>query len=100
MRFQDIDVRLNSVETLANQWNTASQEIIDAGINRINNTLQPAIDAAISQLNTLSIETALLQGSVVSDQANVTETLSNLVSEATAIVSNLESLGTVDGGTF
>jgi hypothetical protein len=100
IRLQDIDVRLNAVETLSSQWDTASQEIINAGIDRINNTLQPAIDAFILQLNTLSSSTASLQATILGDQANVTETLNNLLLEATAIVSNLESLGTVDGGTF
>jgi phosphopantetheine adenylyltransferase len=88
-RLRDIDVRLNAVEAFTNVANNASQQIIDTGVARINDTLQPAITAAQAEVVSLS-------GSV----SNVNSILTGLVSEAQGIVNTLQSLAVVDGGTF
>lgn len=99
-KFKDIDIRLNSVEAFTSDAEVASQTIIDAGISRINDTIQPYLDSLTTQANALAITVSSLQGQVLTDQGNLTAQLANLVATANAIIANLESLGTIDGGTF
>jgi hypothetical protein len=100
LRFQDIDIRLNSVETFAAASGAAAQEVIDAGIARIDNTLQPAINAALAEVATLTTSVNNLQGAVLTNENNALDALNALLTEANGIIANLESLGIVSGGTF
>lgn len=99
-RLQDIDLRLNAAEGQFAKFDAGSQSIIDAGINRINTTLQPIITAAQNQVNDLAGQVASLQAQVLTDQGNLTAQLNSLLAQAQTLVANLESLGSIDGGTF
>jgi flagellar hook-basal body complex protein FliE len=99
-RFQDIDLRLNAVEAFTNVANDASDQIINAGIARINTSFQPLLNSLIVQVNETTTAVAALEATVVTDQNSVTAQLTALLAAAQGLVTNLEGLGTVDGGTF
>lgn len=99
-RFQDIDLRLNAAESQFDKFDTASQAVIDAGILRINTTFQPLLDSLITQTNTTTAAVVALQNTVITDQDSITVQLNALLSQAQALVANLQSLGTIEGGTF
>jgi hypothetical protein len=99
-RFQDLDLRLNEVESFTSNIDDAAQQVIDAGIYRIDNTFQPALNALIAEIGTLSGSVAELQDTVIADQNNITVQLNALLSTAEGLVAELESLATIDGGAF
>ena len=101
-RFQDIDVRVNSVEnaTLTAQIQSAVDLVTQAGIARINDTITPLINNTTANVNALQADVTALQELVVTDQNNVISQLNSILTQAQAILSNLETLGTIQDGTF
>lgn len=101
-RFQDIDVRVNSVEnaTLAAQIQGAVDLVTQAGIARINDTITPLVNNITANVNALQSDVTALQNLVVSDQNNIISQMNSLLAQAQSIVSNLEALGTIQDGTF
>lgn len=100
VRFQDIDVRLNAVESYTSTINDIEDQVVAQGINRINTTIQPFMDGLVAQLNTLTTTVASLQNSVLTDQGNLNDQLNTLLTEGQTLIDNLESLGTISDGTF
>ena len=99
-RWQDIDVRVNACESFTGSIDQAISDVIAQGLNRIDGTLVPIINNLVDQVNQLTAEVANLQGTVLTDQQSVTTQLNALLAQAQAIVNNLQTLGTVQGGTF
>ena len=99
-KFQDIDLRLNFVESYAAQITASSDSIIALGLSRINTTVQPVLDALIIDFNNLTVSVDALQNLVVTDQDNVVGQLNTLLATAQTLVANLQSLGTISDGTF
>jgi uncharacterized iron-regulated protein len=100
VRFQDIDVRLNAVESYTATINSIADQVAAQGIARINATVQPFMDGLVAQLNALTTTVASLQNSVLVDQGNLTDQLNTLLAEGQTLIDNLESLGTISDGTF
>lgn len=99
-KFQDIDVRLNFVESYASQITSQADDVATLGLARINSQIQPVVDAINAQVATLSTSVTNLQALVISDQNNITSQLDALLATAQTLVANLQSLGTVQDGTF
>lgn len=100
LRFENIDVRLNAVEGFTNTANEAATEIINAGITQINEVFTPLLQSLVTQVDDMETTVSGLEQTVISDQNSVTEQLQSLLTQAEGLVSDLESLGVVDGGTF
>jgi hypothetical protein len=100
VRLQDIDLRLNAGEAQYAKFDSAAQQIIDAGINRINTTIQPLLDGLIEVVNTATINVAALELAVTGDQASLDAQMTAILASANAILTELEALGTYDGGSF
>jgi hypothetical protein len=99
-RFQDIDVRLNFVESYAAQINAQADSVGALGLSRINSEIQPVVDAITAQVASLTTTVTNLQNLVVEDQNNVVGQLNALLVTAQTLVANLQSLGTIQDGTF
>jgi len=106
-RFQDIDLRLNLTESYSQNITDAINSVTTLGLERLNLTIDPAISALIDQLNTLQGQVATattqvtaLQNQVITDQNSITAQLNALLAQAQGLVNNLQSLGSVQGGTF
>jgi|SRR6185312_1680336 len=99
-RFRDIDLRLNACEAFSVVAKTASDEIINEGIRRIDETLQPAINQAITEVTALSSQVSVLITTISGGQADFTAQMNLLLSQANATVALLNATGTIDGGTF
>lgn len=100
LRFRDIDLRLNTVESFTARIDTAVSEVETAGLNRINTTLTPYVDALVDRFNELQGQVEDLTDVATVDVASTTATLNGLIAQAQTLVNNLQSLGSVQGGTF
>jgi hypothetical protein len=100
LRLQDIDVRLNAVESYAATINGMADSVAAAGIARINTTLGPYMDSLTAEVNATSVTVAALEALVVTDQNNVIGQLDTILATAQTLIANLESLGTIQDGTF
>ena len=99
-RFQDIDVRLNFVESYAAQITAQADSVGALGLARINSEIQPVVDTITAQVAALTTTVTDLQNLVVADQNNVVGQLNTLLAQAQALVANLQSLGVIQDGTF
>lgn len=99
-RLQDLDLRMNAMEAYTSSFGAAADQIIAAGISRIDDQLQPLVNSLVDQVNTLSDQAAALQDFVLTGQANLNDQLNALVAQAQALVDALNTTGDVDGGSF
>lgn len=101
-RFQDIDVRVNALESssLVLQIAGAVDQVTQAGIARINDTITPVINTATANVTALQTSVTALQNLVVTDQNSIISQMNALLAQAQGIVNNLQTLGTIQDGTF
>ena len=106
-RFQDLDLRLNTVEGYSQDITDAINSVTQLGLERVNLTIDPFITTLIDQINALSAQIAglstqvtSLENQVITDQNSVTNQLNALLAQAQAEVNNLQSLGAISDGTF
>ena len=100
VRFQDIDLRLNVMESQYAKFDAVSDQIIALGIDRINTTFQPLLNALTEQVNSLSSTVVQLQNDIVEHGDTVNSQLDDILSSAQAILSDLESSGELADGSF
>lgn len=100
VRFSDIDSRLNALEQAYPQFTAAQNDLITQGIAQLNLQVTDQLDPLQAQINTMQTTVNGLQTTINDQMNSVTTQLNDLLTTAQGIVSDLESLGTVDGGTF
>lgn len=99
-RFQDIDLRLNSVELYASTIDSTVTQVTNDALARVNTIVNPYITSLETEINGLSAQVTSLQDSVVTDQNNVNQQLNALLAQGQVLVNNLASLGSLSDGTF
>ena len=101
VKFQDIDLRANTLEIgVAVGWENAASTITNAGLAVILNEIDPLVTSTLAQIDALTPEAANLQTIAASAQNELDTTLSALVTTGNALVAELENNAIIDGGTF
>jgi hypothetical protein len=100
VRFQDLDLRLNSAESQFSKFDAAVAGLTASGISRLNDNISPLLTAIQANINILDTQANNLNTNIPALEAQLTDQLNTLIASAEATIAQLAALTVVDGGSF